>query len=1682
MSVWNSFLDHIAKPVGKAIESGAKATLDFVGQAIPAGVPSPSNALNQIVLPAATNIGTSKILSQMDLESAAQAGIKENLAYNIKTSAGSNDLTLKIAHNVVEPVISKGITRPASTIALVADPDSPLYQAGQYEKGFQLNDIKKAYNRSAEVSVMQSLTKSTLIPIVPGISAAVLKLGKIDVDDVNLWDDENIKKNYSDNTVGRYFTGTGDFVVANLLIAGYGRGIGKAASSIGRSAGVVTKGKSVTQFEKEINDGFLYTDSGGTQGKFSNGASDFEFMANTTDRAQIIDRLNPYTTNLDRLTDVIAETTDKNIIRDLILADKSYAPALERLIKTEPDLIGHVADVTSTFRAKAIDNGGVYHPEGDALDRINALYDSSIKLPEHKKYYEAVMDPVKKSFLGGGKDYFPMEPKLGGKQLAALKDRATATKSAMGTRDFTDIGGFEERLLGNWAVTRLIRFVGTYKPLGYVTFSGARPMDGVVELNAMFDDLPLFTSGLNEIKLSSRPGDVIKASEYRANVIANFIKKENSVDKNAFLKEVDANIGRHISYTNGFFDDAQIDSFINMLQSRVSSSHMQFTAKGMGVDAQGRRVITDPQTQRQLAESFRFSPWNVISKEMNAAVDTKSLKNAGSKAADQFMAAFELVNKYWTFDVLARPSYIPKQSIAEPSLSAFLAQGSEYMVDAVPSMVSNAIKNNRNRVLGVASKIHSGPELRSIQTVIDAKSTQVDILAKQLDMLNAEYAAFMTENISPASKLFNGPKVIRQLKATSDLLDEVELDLMSAVKPFGKVEPVPTFAGLENRIAYLEKIPASVTKGRFAIPIAEAKSALNAARGEANNLIPNPTAMFAKNKEIALQYDAIDKALKELGQSYLDEAILLGKSAEYKKRYYGKEDNYRMIGGEWRRIDSLLDENQFGSSFKEEISNTSTIETTYLRESAVGARQNIIMRKAPSGIVDVADPIYFEELAYIVNRTFRGDPLVDQILSNVGLDDLVKWGQSPSGLAYAEQFGVQTAGSIPDFIRHRVSFVNRYLPSKAAQAKVLDGEVTSNELKLLLADNLKELTALHPTEFNYQAALDGSIGIKGLQRIDRGMASVARAVFKKLAAPENPIRWNFADKVFLDSIAKKANRLVEQGIEVTDVRLNALRQAAAREAVIETEKTFYTIRRQNRALYMSRIATAFPSAGANAFYRYGRLAIKNPARVAGFLHSYNSMFVSFGIDQYGSPVSDPLEATHIVLPGSKEMGWFGGKGVRLNARSIGFLLNVPGPSFFTAVPTGKLMSWKPGLEETLKDAMGANYDTFFPYGPQSSFGQALLPAWLQSAIKSFGSESDADFLNSVKSVANYHHTLAEMGIQPFPGLDVIREDVRKLYAQKAQWSFGSPLGVPIKVDTDPMKLYDDYYRILVNKYQTKGNSDVDAKFLAGQEFLATMGSDFKLDRVTYKGVSAKAYIPATLENYNRVFVQNDDLVANLANTDPKLVGLLTLDVPAKPEDFNLSIYKILNDPKTKLPGNVALNEIKLSPEQEETERQKNRTYEDFNAKKDKLTSLALSQGKSSLAAAPELKAELDTYAREVLSKQSPEWFDEWNSAGVKDNSYLFARGLETIVSNPKFMAAHGNSKLWQDVQNFISVRNMYTNVYKSLPSNDSRKKGLQIAYVKQLTDNISQWEPPLQELINRYFIEDNMKPTRVEVK
>jgi hypothetical protein len=1680
MSLWNSFLDNIAKPVGNTVASSANYWKDIIMGTIG----SPSQAISNVVIPAGVEIGASKQLSALGLENEAQTIVKENLKYSAMNQATSNDLVLKAGIALHDKVISPYITRPIATGALLTDFDSPLYQRDQFEKGFQLADISEAYKRSEEVSLGQALTKSDLTPIKP-IANIVFDKGGIDLDKVDLWNDNDIQSAYVDNAVGRWFTGPLDFAVSNIAIA-KGFGIAAKFGNLGaRAAGLTTRAKNLTKIEQDINDGILFEQSQSASGRQTTIGNDINKLAGTQNIDEVSTILTKYTNN-QNLFGPIQRATDPNTVKDLILADKGYLPALDRLSKNAPADLYEIADMNSVLRAKRIEDGKPLEFSDESWTRLNSAFDDAInRVPEYKFIKDSLLDPGTGVPNVFAKDYVPMEPIFGKSGFIGAREKLQNIKAAAVTRDFTRLGGMEETILGgslNGPITRFIRFTGTQKPLGFVTYSGARPLDGLKELDAFFDDVELFRNGASEINIT--PKTKITAGEYRTQIKSEFVNAKTNIERDAILDKLEDHMGLILAYSKGYYDTAAIKTFTQEIKNQVFGATNSVAQKGYAMDAQGQRVMTDAQTQRQLIESRRMAPWGLVERELNTAIKKRSLETKAIQANDAIKFVYETFNKYWSIDVLARPSYIPKNSLFEPVLSATLAHGNKFITDNIPNMSKHFIENNKNRVLGKVNRITNRKEFAAVDRAVTDISKQLDIAVDSLDRLTAEAALYLEPEkfpikLSPKTLRDNKALIMKDLKAASKLVDDIELELRDAVRPWGEQSSVPTIASLERRIQFLQnEVP---NNARYASDIANAKAALTKAKGSIQTLAPDAAEILAANKAIANEYKNIDNILTELGGARKAQADVYLKDAAYKERYYGKSEQYRMMFGQWVPVEYLFSKNKFGSALAEEFSNSRTVSANYLGQVGIGVRSNLTLRRGPSTVTFANDPIYFDELAYFINRSLRGDKLVDKILARQSEKELVDWGLTSEGKSYFEQFGDSSPAAILDSVRDKIGLVNRYLPNVEAQALALSKEVNSAELAKMLGDDLGRLSPIHPLDFNVHVASE--FGYRTLGKIEQAINNGASKIFGALTRPENPIRFAAAERFFADAVAKRVNDLADQGISfvkkdgtVDFDKINTVRAAATRDALQMNEKTFYTIRRQNRALYAARVATAFPTASLNAFYRYGRFALKNPERVGQFLYNYQSAFRSFGIDQYGNPTDDPLKATHLVVPGTKEMGFFGGDGIRLNARSIGFLLNYPSPSIFSNVAVAEIYKRKPQMEDVMKGWLGSNYDVLFPYGPQTDWKSSLTPRWAKDAwFWLNGPEGSAEFLNSYKDIHNYYRTLDEMGIMKYPGDETVYRDTRKNFAVKANWAFASIFGAPAKVDTNPMALYEQAYGLLVNKYRLIANNEQTARELAGAEFTAKVGANFPIDRITFKGSTSNAYIQPNYESYKRVFEDNTGLAEQLASQNPELVGLLGLDVDMNKEEFNLSIYRILNDPNTKLPDGSLLNDIKLSPKKEEQARQINRAWALYNQLTDTLDAEAKKRDGKSLRSHPELLEARRKVAETFIRDKSEDWWKQYNDPKRGDKSYRYAYALNTIVNNKDWMKQYGNTKLWTDVKEFMAIRNTVVEVYKGMPTGSSDKSKVKKNYIAFIDEHMKTWHPKLQDLVNRYFEEDTMK-------
>jgi hypothetical protein len=198
------------------------------------------------------------------------------------------------------------------------------------------------------------------------------------------------------------------------------------------------------------------------------------------------------------------------------------------------------------------------------MERMNKAFDAAIEKDiTFKQIRDAFLDPTGKVKVAGNDFYFPIEPVVGAKIAGRGLTYSTKLKAATVTRDFSQMGGYTQIVLGGslrGPITYGLRLFGTRKPMGMVTFSGARPLDGTYELDSYFDNIAAFRNGSNFIKTSSTTK--MKASEYRTYWKQQFLAAKDSGARFQLLEEFDKIFSRDMARTYGYYDIGKIDDFI----------------------------------------------------------------------------------------------------------------------------------------------------------------------------------------------------------------------------------------------------------------------------------------------------------------------------------------------------------------------------------------------------------------------------------------------------------------------------------------------------------------------------------------------------------------------------------------------------------------------------------------------------------------------------------------------------------------------------------------------------------------------------------------------------------------------------------------------------------------------------------------------------------------------------------------------------------------------------------------------------------------------------------------------------------------------------------------------------------------------------------------------------------------
>ena len=124
-----------------------------------------------------------------------------------------------------------------------------------------------------------------------------------------------------------------------------------------------------------------------------------------------------------------------------------------------------------------------------------------------------------------------------------------------------------------------------------------------------------------------------------------------------------------------------------------------------------------------------------------------------------------------------------------------------------------------------------------------------------------------------------------------------------------------------------------------------------------------------------------------------------------------------------------------------------TQQINFLGEMSVATGVAAIKRKIPMGKIGVGDQNYFEELADIANRQYRGEVLFDQIFGEVPLKKILSWSKTPQGVAYLKAFDVVDPKQVTPYLVEKIELVKRMYPSYEARAAILKGAHSRINLK-----------------------------------------------------------------------------------------------------------------------------------------------------------------------------------------------------------------------------------------------------------------------------------------------------------------------------------------------------------------------------------------------------------------------------------------------------------------------------------------------------------------------------------------------------------------------------------------------------------------------------------------------------------
>ena len=656
--------------------------------------------------------------------------------------------------------IAKPIGQTISTGFLLGDRENP-----ELQDGFQLDDVKRTYERAKTISPGQAMLVSEISPFKGitevakvGIKAFGKEAPKFLQEDFNIYEEQQRKQAFEEEIVGKIASGTIDAVVTwfadPLVVGGKAIKIARMGTKGGKIPGIIETRAPVTaeQISNAVNKG---------------GWDEFIRFASRqdVDKATLLkNKTVQKSSNPELLASVLGDVGDVEVGRTVLKAVLGDAESLTRLTGEHANIqasILRAGKKIDKFRPGKDVNGvlagtaemRILKNEYEALKLKDQAFARAIELSEQSVYATG----------GTAASRFAFTEARRARKGAAKMER-TLGRGVWSSKDF-QYSAFSP-------VMRVLTWGGRQRPSGWVTGRGINAAGSADEVIAYMDAVKAW-SGPESAKLKRKYlNQFLDADDMSRPLIVEKIEKEsiNAVARSfGYDRKLPVDDAVEFAQKLNVSPD-KIDTMADVLYyetvNRRSTPLRNLKENGFFIDEADRKV-TVPFISSQLAEATPMIDIRMFQKI--AKEHKRGLEGTFATVKDGIESAYLIFDSIWRPSVLLRLGY-PQRNVGEGSLRAMAYMNGfmEYMkpYQGLDSFTRNRLASAKDRI--AKRKVSDSIIFGGNKTKISMFKTWRELS----DVQNLEINFLRTER---TNLLDNIKKIQKELKSTKVNTRKVEL-------------------------------------------------------------------------------------------------------------------------------------------------------------------------------------------------------------------------------------------------------------------------------------------------------------------------------------------------------------------------------------------------------------------------------------------------------------------------------------------------------------------------------------------------------------------------------------------------------------------------------------------------------------------------------------------------------------------------------------------------------------------------------------------------------------------------------------------------------------------------------------------------------------------------------------------